>query len=276
MKEYLEAVAQLLGVNQKSETYSEMFEEDGKVKEGIVFKDVAKKLFKNRLDDVHMAGARSKAEQFEGWIKRQEGFKSEAIGEKLLEEYTAKLKAEQKAAPPTDDSEWKKKYDSLAPQITLLQEQMTAKEREFQAKEEKRKAELTAARLSSDARKVLGSSWSGDDSAFGIIETVLKSSGVQYGEDGKPILTDAEGKQLLDQLHKPITFEDKVKELGASIGGFTKKRNEQPPGGPGGPPQKTYTLQEGLSPREFNRLLDSAKPEEREMIRAARIAQLEK
>ena len=86
------------------------------------------------------------------------------------------------------------------------------------------------------------------------------------------------GEALVDDLHRPVAFADRVKELGNLIGGFHQvdpsKGGPPPPSGQNESRQK-YTLPENISQREFNQLLDGTKnPVKRREILEARQAQL--
>lgn len=272
MKDFLEGLAALLNV--KAEEVSELFDADGKPKEGTDLLTTARSWVKTRTDDVYKSAERKTANRFENFVKSK-GFESDAQGVDLLEAYYESLKSHGDGK----GGEWEKKYNDLFPKVEKLQAALTEKDAAIQAAIKQGERKEVAARLMSDVRKTLGDKWAGTEDHFQILMKNFDVNRIRY-ENGQPVILDESGEIAKDELHRPISFADEAKKMGSLIGGFhvvpPGKDGPPPPTGKGAPPQKV-SLPDGMTDREFLNLYGAEKdPAKRLEIMNARIAQTEK
>lgn len=277
MKDFLEGLASLLNV--RAEDVAELFVTEGeetKLKEDIKPLNVVKGWVKTRVNDTYKAGHRKGAEAIESVIK-QKGFDSDLQGVELLNAYLETLKVEPSNGNQ-NASEWEKKYNDLLPKVEAFDSQIAELKANHANELKQKDIAVVKSRLRSDVRSSLGKMWAGDDEHLEIVLNNFPVDQIRY-EGNQPVLLNASGEVLVDDLHRPIGFDDRVKKLGGLIGGFHQvdpnKGGPPPPSGQGGSGQK-YTLPSGITQREYNALYDQEKdPVKRKQMAEARIAQLE-
>ena len=276
MKDFLEGLASLLNV--RAEDVAELFVTEGeetKLKDDIKPLNVVKGWVKTRVNDTYKAGHRKGAEAIESVIK-QKGFDSDLQGVELLNAYLETLKVEPSSGNQ-NASEWEKKYNDLLPKVEAFDSQIAELKANHANELKQKDIAVVKSRLRGDIVSALGNKWAGNDQHLGILLNNFPVDRIKYEGDKITLLNEA-GEVLVDDLHRPVAFADRVKELGGLIGGFHKvdpnKGGPPPPSGQGGSGQK-YTLPANITNREFNQLLDNTKdPVKKKEILEARQAQL--
>lgn len=275
-KAFLEGLASL--VNVKAEDVAELFVTEGeetKLKDGVNPLEVAESWIKTRLNDTYKAAERKTATRFESWVKDQ-GFESDAQGTDLLAAFVETVKT--KPAEGGKASEWEKKYNDLAPKVEGLQKKIQEVEAEKVKAIQDANRKIVTARLRNDVRSALGEKWAGKDDHLNILMNNFNPDRIQYDGD-TPVLLDEKGERMIDELHRPINFSDRVKQLGELIGGYHAVNPGQggpPPPNGGGGNGSGIKLKADMTADDFNSLLLKTKdPDQRKALIQARKEQLQ-
>lgn len=272
MKDFMEGLASLLNI--KPEEVSEMFDTEGKLKEDVKPLEKFSNGVKNRLDDVYKAAQRKTSQNFESWVKSQ-GFKSDSQGVDLLAEFYESVKST--TSDPESGGEWESKYNDLLPKVENLQSAIKEKEAAIEKAILDGQRREVSARLRTDVKSALGKNWAGSDQHLAILMQSFNVDSIRY-DKGVPVMLDETGEPIKDELHRPISFADRTKELGTLIGGFhaVDPNKGAPPAPTTSGAGQSFQLQKGLTNREYNEIYDSTKdPVQRKKLAEARIAQLD-